>query len=208
MVMPNTNLDDSQSPLLDQNGIQPTEQSLQIPTLTGPTKINMSFIFSLVASSGVFLFAGTVWYIVFDAEYEFFIWHPTLMALVLLSITQGVLVLQTAVRKEEREKGLLWHKIIQTVVFLSVIGGFTIIYTHKSSTNKEHFTSPHGKFGVFTFVYLLFQTVGGSILANFPGLVGGAAKARGLYKYHRISGYVLVSLVYLTALGGTQTDWA
>ena len=42
---------------------------------------------------------------------------------------------------------------------------------------------------------------------NFPGVVGGPAKAKAMYKYHRFSGYLLLSFIWLTALGGTQADW-
>jgi hypothetical protein len=42
---------------------------------------------------------------------------------------------------------------------------------------------------------------------NFPGVVGGPAKAKAMYKYHRFSGYLLLSFIWLTALGGTQAEW-
>jgi hypothetical protein len=68
-------------------------------------------------------------------------------------------------------------------------------------------TSPHGKAGLTTFSLILIQAIAGSILVNFPGVVGGVAKARAMYKYHRISGYFVLFLIWLTALGGTQADW-
>ncbi|RHZ90009.1 hypothetical protein Glove_9g143 [Diversispora epigaea] len=185
----------------------PPQQEGRIPTPTGTTKFNMTFTFSLFASAGSLLFAGTVWYIMANAEYLFFIWHPVLMATVLLFTTNGILVLQTATKREEKESGLNWHKLMQSVTFLSVIGGFSIVYSFKNSNHKEHFASPHGKSGLITFTLLLIQAIAGSILVNFPGLVGGVVRSKGMYKYHRFSGYLVLFFVYLTALGGTQSEW-
>ena len=89
--------DDITKPLIDQNQngslSQPLETrsyaKLSIPTPIGPTDFNMSFIFSLLVSFGALLFAGTVWYIMSSADYIFFVWHPTLMSMVLLMATQG-----------------------------------------------------------------------------------------------------------------------
>ncbi|RIA96934.1 eukaryotic cytochrome b561-domain-containing protein [Glomus cerebriforme] len=167
----------------------------------------MSFVFSLLVSLGAFLFASTVWYITSSVDYFFFIWHPTLMAMVILMATQGIAILQKAETRQEKEGALNFHKLMQSITFLSVIGGFYITYTFKAENNAEHFTSPHGKFGLITFSFILIQSIAGSTLVNFPGVVGGAAKARAMYKYHRISGYFLLPLIWLTALGGTQADW-
>ncbi|CAG8850432.1 32623_t:CDS:2, partial [Racocetra persica] len=75
------------NPLIGHNTSERVAQHCIIPTPTGPTKFNMTFVSSLLASSGALLFAGTVWYITSNAKYELFIWHPTLMALTLLMAT-------------------------------------------------------------------------------------------------------------------------
>ncbi|CAG8664018.1 8153_t:CDS:1, partial [Scutellospora calospora] len=98
--MVSRNSEDVQRPLIDQSSSEfhsshdiPREVAPQhaqhgkIPTPTGPTKFNMAFVSFLFASAGTLLFASTVWYITFTAKYEFFIWHPTLMALTLLMAT-------------------------------------------------------------------------------------------------------------------------
>uniref|UniRef100_A0A1D1XIG5 Cytochrome b561 domain-containing protein 1 n=1 Tax=Anthurium amnicola TaxID=1678845 RepID=A0A1D1XIG5_9ARAE len=167
----------------------------------------MSYIFSLLAGFGAFLFASTIWYITISVDYFYFIWHPTLMAMVVLMATQGTVFLQKAESRQEKDYALNFHKLIQSITFLGVIGGFYIIYTFKAEGNKEHFTSPHGKFGLITSSLILIQSIAGSTLVNFPGIVGGVAKAKAMYKYHRISGYLLLFLIWLTALGGTQANW-
>jgi len=129
------------------------------------------------------------------------------MAMVLLMATQGSAILQKAESRKEKDDALNFHKLMQSITFLSVIGGFYVIYTFKAEGNKEHFTSPHGKLGLITFSLILIQSIAGSTLVNFPGVVGGVVKAKAMYKYHRVSGYLLLSLIWLTALGGTQADW-
>jgi len=208
MVSPRNSEDNIAKPLIDHNSSLPQYSSTEpanfsnvsIPTPTGPTNFNMSFVFSLLVVLGTFLFAGTVWYITSSVDYFFFIWHPLLMAMVVSMATLGIVVLQKAY-------SLNFHKVMQSIAFLSVIGGFYITYTFKAEGNKEHFTSPHGKFGLITFSLILIQSIAGSTLVNFPGVVGGVAKAKAMYKYHRVSGYLLLSLIWLTALGGTQADW-
>jgi len=190
--------------IIDSSISSKTLQNVSISTLISPTNFNMSFVSTLLVSLGALLFASTVWYITSSADYFFFIWHPTLMAMVLLMATQGTVVLQKA---QDKDAALNFHKLMQSITFLSVIGGFYVIYTFKKMGDKEHFISPHGKFGLISFSLILIQAIAGSTLVNFPGVVGGPAKAKALYSYHRFSGYLLLSFIWLTALGGTQAEW-
>ncbi|CAI2178272.1 1097_t:CDS:2 [Funneliformis geosporum] len=205
--------DNITEPLIDPDNSLPqysetsSSPSRSIPTPIGSTAFNMSFVFSLLVSVGALLFASTVWYITSTADYLFFIWHPTLMSLMLLMTTNGILVLQKAESRQEKVSSLNFHKALQSIGFLSVIGGFYVIITFKNMGNKEHFESPHGKFGLITFSLILIQTIAGSTLVNFPGVVGGVVKAKAMYKYHRFSGYLLLAFIWLTALGGTQNAW-
>ncbi|CAB4382689.1 unnamed protein product [Rhizophagus irregularis] len=186
MVSPKNSEDNIAQPLIENNSFLPQYSSTEptnftngsVLTPTGSINFNMSFVFSLLVSFGALLFASTVWYIASSVDYFFFIWHPTLMAMVLLMATQGSAVLQKAESRQEKDASLNFHKLMQSITFLSVIGGFYVIYTFKAEGNKEHFTSPHGKSGLITFLLILIQTIAGSTLVNFPGVVGGAAKAR------------------------------
>jgi hypothetical protein len=55
----------------------------------------------------------------------------------------------------------------------------------------------------------MLQSLLGFLAIHSPNLFGGPAKARQVYKYHRLSGYVLVTLLLLTAhLGGAHSTWA
>ena len=41
----------------------------------------------------------------------------------------------------------------------------------------------------------------------FPGLYGGVENAKKVYKYHRMSGYVLLVLGFATVAAATQIDY-
>lgn len=97
MVSPKNSEDIIAQPLIENNRFLPQYSSTEptnssngsVLTPTGSINFNMSFVFSLLVSLGALLFASTVWYITSSVDYFFFIWHPTLMAMVLLMATQG-----------------------------------------------------------------------------------------------------------------------
>lgn len=41
----------------------------------------------------------------------------------------------------------------------------------------------------------------------FPRLFGSIEKGKSLYKYHRLSGYIIWSLVLVNCVLGTQSTW-
>ncbi|KAK4704594.1 hypothetical protein P7C70_g1614, partial [Phenoliferia sp. Uapishka_3] len=45
------------------------------------------------------------------------------------------------------------------------------------------------------------------VYAPLTPLVGGSNKAKSLWKFHRISGYILLSLLYITPLTAIQSPW-
>src|SRR5207248_6551829 len=50
----------------------------------------------------------------------------------------GIVVLQKAESRQEKDTSLNFHKLMQSITFLSVIGGFYVIYTFKNMSDKEH----------------------------------------------------------------------
>lgn len=62
----------------------------------------------------------------------------------------------------------------------------------------------HGKLGLSVITYLVFQAVFGIVCAFVPGISPGI---KSLWKYHRVTGYVLLSLVWITAVFGLQADY-
>ena len=67
--------------------------------------------------------------------------------------------------------------------------------------------SAHGKAGLATILLLSVQGSFGLVMLVFPSALGGVRQAKAMYKYHRMSGYFGLFLIWLTALGGTQANW-
>lgn len=71
----------------------------------------------------------------------------------------------------------------------------------------SHFHSVHGYLGVLTSVILLVQYVFGFLMWGVPGVFGGIDNAKALWKYHRISGYLLFLLILATVISAVWTDF-
>lgn len=71
----------------------------------------------------------------------------------------------------------------------------------------SHFHSVHGYLGVLTSVVLLVQYIFGFLMWGVPGVFGGIDNAKALWKYHRISGYLLFILILATVTSAVWTDF-
>ena len=70
------------------------EDKLTIPTPVGPTYCDLGFMWFTVATTGVILFTGTLWWILFQAESSLFLLHPTCMSFALVFVTEGAYNMQ------------------------------------------------------------------------------------------------------------------
>ncbi|KAG7086682.1 hypothetical protein E1B28_002620 [Marasmius oreades] len=80
---------------------------------------------------------------------------------------------------------------------------------NKRLKGSGHFRTWHGTFGILCMVWLLLQVVlgGGSVWFNGAAF-GGGARAKAVWKYHRLSGYLLFFFLLLTVnLGGAWSQW-
>jgi cytochrome b561 len=69
-------------------------------------------------------------------------------------------------------------------------------------------TSVHGKLGLLTFIFLFVQVVFGVTIGMIPiTIYGSIDKAKSLWKYHRVLGYTLLLLVWVTAQLGVRADY-
>ena len=78
---------------------------------------------------------------------------------------------------------------------------------NKFAHHGTHFESPHAILGLITYFFLFGQAVIGLTVYQFPSLYGGVERAKLLYKWHRLSGYVNLALLLATAIAATQTDY-
>lgn len=84
------------------------------------------------------------------------------------------------------------------------------LFTDKLAVKQgpdSHFHSVHGYLGVLTSVVLLVQYVFGFLMWGVPGVFGGIDNAKALWKYHRISGYILFLLILATVTSAVWTDF-
>ncbi|ORZ13200.1 eukaryotic cytochrome b561-domain-containing protein [Absidia repens] len=130
--------------------------------------------------------------------------HPFFMTIFVILLTEGIATLQPTHTKNEKHQGLKRHAIIQIVAFLLGLLGFSAIFYNKVISNKSHFTSGHGKLGVSVILYLIAQFLFGLVCAYIPGLAPAVKK---LWKYHRLTGYIFLSLVWINVILGLQADY-
>ncbi|KAI8368337.1 eukaryotic cytochrome b561-domain-containing protein [Choanephora cucurbitarum] len=158
--------------------------------------------------AGVGLFVALVLSVLVRLPVNIFTGHPIFMVLLIIFVTEGIALLQPTSTPLEKKEGLRKHAIVQSATYLSAIGGFSFIFYNKVVAGKYHFESFHGKLGLFVFIFLAVQLVFGITMAYFPEQVfGSVSNGKNLWKYHRISGYILLSLVWLTAQLGVRADY-
>ncbi|KAF4614461.1 hypothetical protein D9613_002883 [Agrocybe pediades] len=165
---------------------------------------------ALTAASAVMAVTWTAVLMNGPLSVGWFAFHPPLQTLAMLLFTFGIITLQPTNQPKTKAAGLVRH---QMAVF---IAGFPLITlgTMAVSYNKwlrdaDHFTTWHGTFGIICMLWLLFQVFLGAGSVWFDGaLFGGGMKAKMLWKYHRLSGYILFPLLLFTVhLGGAWSSW-
>ncbi|RUP43725.1 eukaryotic cytochrome b561-domain-containing protein [Jimgerdemannia flammicorona] len=205
---------DTQRPLLS----DPPTPTLVVlhndePQLVGTVKPihilrRLADIMSLFAQLGLVIFVVSVYTAIIKAGWPSpFAWHPALMTILLVAVTEGILILQPTTTPAEKATGLNLHKWTLIIGYTCAIGGSSVIFYNKVLSGKEHFTTTHSQLGAFTSSYLLIQLLFGLSMVYLPNLFGGVGKAKALWKYHRLSGYFLFIFVWVTAQFGAHSDW-
>ncbi|KAL1916267.1 uncharacterized protein VTP21DRAFT_5884 [Calcarisporiella thermophila] len=163
---------------------------------------------STIAQIGAWVFAGAILLSLLAIPYDFFIFHPLLACLALVCLTEGITNLQPAHTQQEKKTGLIYHQFLNGLAATAIAAGNAIIFTNKVLNGKPHFQSLHSWFGVATLSYIVCQSLVGVSMVYFPNVFGGVQKARGMWRFHRMSGYAMLFLAWTTAVLGTNTSWA
>ena len=87
------------------------------------------------------------------------------------------------------------------------IAALVVIEMNKASHPETRFQSVHGKVGLVTYILLGLQFVVGVAQFYTPSLFGSVDKAKSIYKYHRMSGYIILVLAVVTVCLATQTGF-
>jgi len=137
--------------------------------------------------------------------------HPPLQTFAIACFAIGILTLQPTSQPRSKARGLARHQLIMLGLGVpSILTGTILIFANKTIHERSHFTTWHGTFGITAVAWLIVQILLGGFSVWFGGRAfGGGMKAKGVWKYHRVSGYLLFPLFLMTAaVGGNYSDWA
>jgi len=161
----------------------------------------------VVAQAGIILLVASVWASVFLNDLILFSAHPLLNSAGILFLTQGILILQPTHTATQKRHGTIAHFTLNNLAIDSLIAGLVVIEYNKIAHNGTHFVSAHAILGLITYIFLLIQALVGFTAYFVPKLYGGVDQAKSLYKWHRISGYIILVLLLATVAAATQTDF-
>jgi len=191
---------DEEEPLLGRPGdvTQKPEQGFQWNLLTGT---------ATVAQAGIWILTALVWAAVFEADFIFFSYHPLLNSAAILILVQSILLLQPTTTQKQKVQGTYIHSGLNFVSVALLITGLVIIEMNKASHPETRFQSVHGKVGLVVYILLFIQLLVGVAQFYFPSVFGSIENAKSIYKYHRMSGYLIIVLAVITICLATQTGF-
>ena len=161
----------------------------------------------VVAQIGILLLFVLIWASVFLKPLSLFSGHPLAQSLAVVILVQSVMTLQPTHSAEQKRVGQIVHASLNLAAFLSLVAGVTIIEFNKISNHLDHFHSVHGYLGVITSIIILLQYLVGFTMWATPKLYGSEDNAKSIWKYHRYSGYVVLTLLLATICAATKTEF-
>lgn len=91
---------------------------------------------------------------------------------------------------------------------LLFIAGLTIVEVNKATQHQPRFQSPHAILGLTTYICIFLQALVGVAQYFLPAQIFGSVQnGKRVYKYHRVSGYVVLLLQLATIAAATQTTF-
>jgi cytochrome b-561 domain containing protein 2 len=118
--------------------------------------------------------------------------------------------LQPTSTQRTKVAGLSRHQsAILLLGFPALLVGTFAIVMNKVELEKRHFRSWHSVLGIAAVAWVVIQICIGGASVWFNGKAfGGGPKAKAIWKYHRLSGYILFLWLLITvALGGALSHW-
>ncbi|KAI9747974.1 MAG: hypothetical protein M1815_003718 [Lichina confinis] len=201
-------------PILDQTTFTGTEQEPLLgrpgdatQTEGKPLYHNLVIGTAVVAQAGIWILIVVIWVNVLSLPPMLLAGHPLLNSFGLLLITQSVLLLQPTHTQAQKRKGTQIHSILNSVGVLALLAGLIVIEVNKQRGGTAHMHSPHAWLGLLTYIVFFVQALVGLTQYYTPKAYGGVDKAKKIYKYHRMSGYVVLVLALATIAAATQTDF-
>lgn len=138
----------------------------------------------------------------------FFSYHPLVNSAAILLLTQAILVLQPTSTPKQKTQGTHLHFILNLSGIILLIAGLIIIEMNKASHPETRFKNVHGIMGLVTFILIAVQAVVGFVQFYLPEtILGSVEKGKMLYRYHRVSGYLILLMGLATICAATQTPF-
>lgn len=171
---------------------------------------------ALVSQAAAISFTALIAFVVFTHlphPLPLFGWHPLTQSLGLILLVQAILTLQPTSGSQPTAKArasTLHQYLLALIVIPLFTAGASIMYHLHDQPGTQHYISWHGTFGAALVPVAWIQAaVGAAVTWGNGVLVGGPNKGRALWKYHRGSGYVVITLFVLTFLLAIwETTWA
>lgn len=164
---------------------------------------------AIIAQAGIWILTALVWASVFMADQViFFSYHPLVNSAGILLLTQAILVLQPTHTQKQKVNGTHTHFALNLVAVMALIAGLIIIEMNKASHPETRFTSAHGIMGLIIYILIFSQALVGFAQFYLPTQIFGSVDtAKAVYKYHRISGYIILVMALATICAATQTGF-
>ncbi|KAH9030671.1 hypothetical protein EDB85DRAFT_1415624 [Lactarius pseudohatsudake] len=176
-----------------------------------PTRSGDTPAFYIALASALVLVL-TTWTVILSNDpinLSWFAFHPTFNTFAIACFTFGILTLQPTSQPKTKAAGLWRHQIAMITGFLAIGLGSSAMWYNKESHGAPHITTWHGAFGSIAGSWLLVQVLVGAGSVWFGGAAfGGGHRAKLVWKYHRLSGYLLLPFLLTTVhLGGAWSTW-
>ncbi|ESZ98800.1 hypothetical protein SBOR_0799 [Sclerotinia borealis F-4128] len=168
---------------------------------------NLALGTAVITQVGLVLLVAHVWASIFLSPLMLFSAHPLLNSAGLLVLTQGILILQPTHTATQKRQGTLAHAGINALAGSILVAGLVVIEVNKFAHNGTHFVSAHAILGLITYLLLFVQALVGFTQYYTPSLYGSVSTAKSIYKYHRLSGYLILLLILATISAATWTDF-
>ncbi|KAJ8058092.1 hypothetical protein OCU04_012951 [Sclerotinia nivalis] len=168
---------------------------------------NLALGTAVITQVGLILLVAHIWASILLSPLILFSAHPLLNSSGLLFLTQGILILQPTHTATQKRQGTLTHAGFNGVAGSLLIAGLVIIEVNKFAHHGIHFESAHAILGLTTYILLLLQSLIGITQYFTPSLYGNITTAKSIYKYHRVSGYVILLLMLATIAAATWTTF-
>ncbi|TGO10316.1 hypothetical protein BTUL_0138g00030 [Botrytis tulipae] len=172
-----------------------------------PLYWNLALGTAIITQVGLLLLVAHIWASIFLYPLMLFSAHPLLNSAALLVLTQGILILQPTHTATQKRQGTIAHAGINALASSLLIAGLVVIEVNKFAHNGTHFESAHAILGLITYILLLIQSLVGFTQYFTPSLYGDISTAKSIYKYHRLSGYLVLLLMLATIAAATWTPF-